>query len=160
MRDGYQASDGRKKERTGTAGGRRGSAAQPEESISAKPRVDQVIVLGEQKQVIAALVTLDAEMLPVWLNNNGEDANMPIEEAAQHPKVVAEIHRAVDAANTTVSRAEPIRKFALPTMDLTEASGHPPPKLSNNPHALTPACPAAPPPTSPAPPPPTAPPHH
>jgi long-chain acyl-CoA synthetase len=66
----------------------------------------------------------------VWLNNNGEDANMSIEEAAKHPKVVEEIQRAVDAANNTVSRAESIRKFVILTRALTEASGHLTPKLS------------------------------
>ena len=55
---------------------------------------------------------------------------MSIEEAARHPKVVAEIQRAVDAANATVSRAESIRKFVILTRELTEASGHLTPKLS------------------------------
>ena len=128
--DGYLSITGRKKEIIVTAGGKNVSPAQLEDPIRANPIVDQVIAVGEQKPFIAALITLDDEMLPVWLNNNGEDANMPIEEAAQHPKVVAEIQRAVDAANTTVSRAESIRKFVILTRELTEASGHLTPKMS------------------------------
>jgi long-chain acyl-CoA synthetase len=66
----------------------------------------------------------------VWLNNNGEDPNMPLAEAAQHPKVLAELQRAVDAANLTVSRAESIRKFVVLSVNLSEASGHLTPKMS------------------------------
>ena len=128
--DGYLSITGRKKEIIVTAGGKNVAPAQLEDPIRANPIVDQVIVVGEQKPFIGALISLDSEMLPVWLNNNGEDANMSIEEAAGHPKVIGEIQRAVDAANTTVSRAESIRKFMILTAALTEASGHLTPKLS------------------------------
>jgi len=128
--DGYLMITGRKKEIIITASGKNVSPAQLEDPVRANPIVDQVIVVGEQKPFIGALVTLDPDMLPVWLNNNNEDATMSIEEAAQHPKVIAEIQRAVDAANTTVSRAESIRKFVILRRELTEASGHLTPKLS------------------------------
>jgi long-chain acyl-CoA synthetase len=66
----------------------------------------------------------------VWLGNNDLDAQMSVSDAAKHPAVLAEIQRAVDAANATVSRAESIRKFHVLDADLTEASGHLTPKLS------------------------------
>jgi long-chain acyl-CoA synthetase len=75
-------------------------------------------------------VTLDAEMLPTWLKNNGHDGGMPLAEAAEHPAVLAEVQRAVDAANTRVSRPESIRKFVILATEFTEASGHLTPKLS------------------------------
>ena len=128
--DGYLSITGRKKEIIVTAGGKNVSPAQLEDPIRANPIVDQIIVVGEQKPFISALISLDPEMLPAWLNNNGEDANMPIEQAAREPKVLAEIQRAVDAANAKVSRAESIRKFVILTRELTEASGHLTPKLS------------------------------
>jgi long-chain acyl-CoA synthetase len=128
--DGYLSITGRKKEIIVTAGGKNVSPAQLEDPIRANPIIDQVVVVGEQKPFISALVTLDPEMLPVWLNNNNEDPNMPIEQAAVHPKVIAEIQRAVDAANANVSRAESIRKFVILTRGLTEAGGHLTPKLS------------------------------
>ncbi len=128
--DGYLSITGRKKEIIVTAGGKNVSPAQLEDPIRANPIVDQIIVVGEQKPFISALISLDPEMLPAWLNNNGEDANMPIEQAARQPKVLAEIQSAVDAANAKVSRAESIRKFVILTRELTEASGHLTPKLS------------------------------
>ena len=37
-----------------------------EDRLRAHPLVSQCIVVGDQKPFIAALVTLDAEMLPAW----------------------------------------------------------------------------------------------
>ena len=70
------------------------------------------------------------EMLPVWLNNNGEAGDMSLADAAKNPKVIAEVQRAVDAANSHVSRAESIRKFVILADEFTEASGHLTPKMS------------------------------
>jgi long-chain acyl-CoA synthetase len=128
--EGYLTITGRKKEIIVTAGGKNVSPAALEDPIRSNPLVGQVIVVGDQKPFIAALVTLDVEMLPVWLNNNGEDPAQTLAEAAVNPKVIAEVQRAIDAANARVSRAESIRKFQILPTDLTEASGHLTPKLS------------------------------
>ncbi|HAM26169.1 MAG TPA: long-chain fatty acid--CoA ligase [Microbacteriaceae bacterium] len=128
--DGYLSITGRKKEIIVTAGGKNVSPAQLEDPIRANPIISQVVVVGEQKPFISALITLDEEMLPVWLNNNGEDATQSIEEARKNNKVIAEVQRAVDGANATVSRAESIRKFVIMPKDFTEASGYLTPKLS------------------------------
>ena len=128
--EGYLTITGRKKEIIVTAGGKNVSPAQLEDPIRANPIIGQVVVVGEQKPFISALITLDPEMLPVWLNNNGEDATMSVAEATQHPKVIAEVQKAVDAANSTVSRAESIRKFVILPIEWTEESGHLTPKFS------------------------------
>ncbi|KQM83742.1 long-chain fatty acid--CoA ligase [Agromyces sp. Leaf222] len=128
--DGFLTITGRKKEIIVTAGGKNVSPAMLEDPIRANPLVGQVVVVGDQKPFISALITLDPEMLPVWLNNNGEDATMSVEEAATNPAVLAEVQRAIDTANDHVSRAESIRKFAILPGELTEASGHLTPKMS------------------------------
>jgi long-chain acyl-CoA synthetase len=128
--DGYLTITGRKKEIIVTAGGKNVAPAALEDPIRANPLVGQVVVVGDKKPFIAALVTLDSEMLPTWLKNNGEDASLTLEQASKNPAVVAEVQRAIDAANTLVSRAESIRKFQILTTELTEASGHLTPKLS------------------------------
>ncbi len=128
--DGYLEITGRKKEIIVTAGGKNVAPAALEDPIRANPIIGQVIVVGDQKPYVSALITLDEEMLPAWLKNNGLDPHMPQEVAATNPAVLAEIQRAVDAANAKVSRAESIRKFRVLDADLTEASGHLTPKLS------------------------------
>ncbi len=128
--DGYLTITGRKKEIIVTAGGKNVAPAGLEDPIRSNPIVGQVVVVGDQKPFIAALVTLDSEMLPVWLNNNELDAQMSLTEAASHPKVIAEVQRAIDAANSRVSRAESIRKFTILATEFTESSGHLTPKMS------------------------------
>ncbi|MFD1713220.1 AMP-dependent synthetase/ligase [Amnibacterium flavum] len=128
--DGYLRITGRKKELIVTAGGKNVSPAALEDPMRANPIVGQVVVVGDQKPFISALVTLDTEMLPTWLKNNGHDATLTLEQAVTHPAVIAEVQRAVDLANTRVSRAESIRKFEIIPVEFTEASGHLTPKLS------------------------------
>ncbi|WP_394552161.1 AMP-dependent synthetase/ligase [Agromyces sp. MMS24-JH15] len=128
--DGFLTITGRKKEIIVTAGGKNVAPAALEDPIRANPLVGQVVVVGDKRPFISALVTLDPEMLPVWLQNNGHDTALSLEAAAAHPAVRAEVQRAIDAANDLVSRAESIRKFTILPIELTEASGHLTPKLS------------------------------
>ncbi|HWU28083.1 MAG TPA: long-chain fatty acid--CoA ligase [Microbacterium sp.] len=128
--DGFLTITGRKKEIIVTAGGKNVAPAVLEDPIRANPIVGQVVVVGDQKPFIAALVTLDTEMLPTWLANNGLPAEMPLADAAKNPAVHAEVQRAIDRANKSVSRAESIRKFTILPVEWTEASGHLTPKMS------------------------------
>ncbi|MDE0546735.1 long-chain fatty acid--CoA ligase [Microbacterium sp. C7(2022)] len=128
--EGFLTITGRKKEIIVTAGGKNVAPAALEDPIRANPIVGQVVVVGDQKPFIGALVTLDPEMLPTWLGNNGLNANMTLEEASKSPEVRAEVQRAIDNANTRVSRAESIRKFTILSTEWTEATGHLTPKMS------------------------------
>jgi long-chain acyl-CoA synthetase len=126
--DGALTITGRKKEILVTAGGKNVAPAVLEDRIRAHALVSQCIVVGDQKPFIGALVTLDAEMLPVWLSNNGLPA-MGVETAASDDRVVAEVQRAVDDANRAVSKAESIRKFRILPVDFTEEAGYVTPSL-------------------------------
>ncbi|MGA1838602.1 AMP-dependent synthetase/ligase [Herbiconiux sp. 11R-BC] len=128
--EGFLTITGRKKEIIVTAGGKNVAPAVLEDPIRANPLVGQVVVVGDQKPFISALITLDQEMLPVWLGNNGQPTTLSVAEAAENPAVLAEIQQAVDTANALVSRAESIRKFVVLTEDFTEAGGHLTPKLT------------------------------
>jgi long-chain acyl-CoA synthetase len=134
--DGYLTITGRKKEILVTAGGKNVAPAVLEDPIRANPLVGQVVVVGDQKPFIGCLITLDSEMLPVWLANNGLDGAMSLQEAAKHPAVLAEVQNAIDAANAQVSRAESIRKFVILPIEFTEQSGHLTPKLSIKRHEI------------------------
>ncbi|WP_337006580.1 MULTISPECIES: AMP-dependent synthetase/ligase [unclassified Microbacterium] len=128
--EGFLTITGRKKEIIVTAGGKNVAPAALEDPIRANPIIGQVVVVGDQRPFISALVTLDPEMLPTWLANNGLEATMSLADAAKNAAVRAEVQRAVDAANSRVSRAESIRKFTILDSEWTEASGHLTPKLS------------------------------
>ena len=128
--EGFLTITGRKKEILVTAGGKNVAPAQLEDPIRSNPIVGQVVVVGDQKPFISALITLDPEMLPTWLANNGLPADMSLADAAKNQAVRDEVQTAVDRANKTVSRAESIRKFTILPIEWTEASGHLTPKMS------------------------------
>jgi len=135
--EGYIEITGRKKELIITAGGKNIAPAQLEDPIRANPIVGQIVVVGDRRPFVAALVTLDPEMLPAWLEHHGENPRLTLAEAARNPTVIAEVQRAIDAANARVSRAESIRKFAILDTVWTEESGHLTPKLSIKRHVIT-----------------------
>jgi long-chain acyl-CoA synthetase len=128
--DGYLTITGRKKEIIVTAGGKNVAPAALEDPIRANPIVGQVVVVGDQRPFISALITLDPEMLPAWLATHGESPDLTLEQAARNPTVRAEVQRAIDEANARVSRAESIRRFTILGTEWTEATGHLTPKLS------------------------------
>ncbi len=125
---------GRSKEVLVTAGGKNIAPAQLEDQVRSHPLVSQCMVVGDQKPFVAAILTLDAEMLPTWLQNHGKDPKMSIEEAAQDPQVRAELQTAIDKANQSVSRAESIRVFEVIDTDFSEENGYltPSMKLKRN----------------------------
>ncbi|MEY4989621.1 MAG: hypothetical protein RI933_1254 [Actinomycetota bacterium] len=127
--EGFLTITGRKKELIVTAGGKNVAPAALEDPLRANPLIGQAVVVGDQKPFVSALISLDAEMLPIWLANNGGDKTMSLADAAKSPLVLAEVQRAVDRVNKNFSKAESIRKFVVIGSELTEETGHLTPSL-------------------------------
>jgi len=127
--DGYLTITGRKKEIIVTAGGKNVAPALLEDRLRGHPLVSQVVVVGDQRPFIGALITLDPEGVPGWLTAHGKPA-MSLAEAAKDVDVLASLDRAVERTNQAVSRAESIRKYRILPIDLTIANGYLTPKLS------------------------------
>jgi len=121
---GFLKITGRKKELLVTAGGKNVAPAPMEDILRANPLISQAVVIGDNQPFIAALISLDAEMLPIWLANNGGDKTMSLSQAAKSNIVLDELQRAVDRVNKSVSQAESIRKFKVIETELSEESGH------------------------------------
>ena len=121
---GFISITGRKKELIVTAGGKNVAPAALEDPLRASPIIAQAVVIGDQRPFVSALLSLDPEMLPVWLGNKGQKSDLSLAQAAQNPVVLAELQRKVDEVNATVSNAEGIKKFAVIESELTEESGH------------------------------------
>jgi long-chain acyl-CoA synthetase len=115
---------GRKKEIIVTAGGKNVIPALLEDQIRADALVSQVLVVGDNRPFIGALVTLDQEALPGWLQRHGLPASTSLEEAVDNPVVKASVQDLITHANTSVSQAESIKSFRIVPADFTEASGH------------------------------------
>ena len=126
--DGSLSITGPTKELIVTAGGKNVSPAPLEDVLRSHPLISQCMVVGDQKPFVAAIVTLDEEMLPTWLRNNGLP-EMTVAEAAHDEQIRTELQSAVDHANETVSRAESIRVFEVIDTDFTEENGYLTPSL-------------------------------
>jgi len=116
--DGYLTITGRKKELIVTAAGKNVAPSQLEDRIRSHSLVSQCVVVGDKRPFIAALITLDPEMLPAWLSNHSLP-EMGVDEAGKNPQVLEALQKAVDRANSSVSRAESIRLFEVLTDDFT-----------------------------------------
>lgn len=126
--DGYLFLTGRKKEIIVTAGGKNVAPAVLEDRLRAYALVSQVVVVGDARPFIGALITLDEEALPGWLKSHSLPA-MTLAEAVTSPVILEHLDKAVERANQAVSRAESIRKYELLTKDFTIANGYLTPSL-------------------------------
>lgn len=121
--DGFLRITGRKKDLLVTAAGKNVAPAPLEEKLREHPLVAHAVVVGDARPFIAALLTVDPEAVDSWAQSNGYGS--PVSQVALR----AELQRAVDAANETVSRAEQIRKFEVLDAEFTVESGHLTPTL-------------------------------
>ena len=121
---GFLTITGRKKEIIVTASGKNVIPAMLEDQIRADALVSQVLVVGDNRPFIGALVTLDEEALPGWLQRHGLPGSITLEEAAENPVVKAAVQDLITHANQSVSQAEAIKSFRIVPSDFTEASGH------------------------------------
>lgn len=121
--DGYLTITGRIKDIIITASGKNVAPSTLEDALRGHPLVSQVVAVGDQKPYIGALITLDAEMLPGWLEAHGLPP-MTVAEAAANPRVRSALVKATQRTNRLVSRAESIRRIRVLDVDFTEANGY------------------------------------
>jgi long-chain acyl-CoA synthetase len=126
--EGYLTITGRKKEIIITAGGKNVAPAPLEDRLRAHPLVGQCMVVGDNRPYVGALITLEADGLAHWRRMRHKEDLGPAELAGD-PELLAELQKAVDEANATVSRAESIRRFRVLPVDFTEEGGHLTPSL-------------------------------
>ncbi len=127
--DGYLSVTGRKKELIVTAGGKNVAPAVLEDQLRSHPLVSQCMVVGDQRPFIGALVTIDEEAFPAWLERHGHDAGTAVGTMLDDAELRAEIDAAVAEANTAVSRAEGIKAYRILPVDFTEDGGEMTPSL-------------------------------
>ena len=121
--EGFLKITGRKKEMIVTAGGKNVAPAMLEDRLRSHALISQVMVVGDSKPYIAALITLDAEALGPWAERHRKPAGATSATLREDPGLIAAVQEAVDDANKAVSRAESIRKFRILSGDFTQESG-------------------------------------
>lgn len=121
--DGYLTINGRKKEIIVTSSGKNIAPAPLEDVLRRHPIIGQPVLVGENRKFVSALIFLDSEMLPGWLKNH-DLPQMDLREAADDDAIQAEVAKAVEQMNKTVSRAEGVKKFTILPIELTEENGY------------------------------------
>ncbi|MEU4884958.1 AMP-dependent synthetase/ligase [Streptomyces xinghaiensis] len=127
--DGYLAITGRKKEIIVTAGGKNVAPAVIEDRIRAHALVGECMVVGDGRPFVGALITLDEDFLPRWLEDHGRPAGTTAATLRDDPELLADVQKAVDDGNAAVSKAESVRKFRILPAQFTEESGHVTPSM-------------------------------
>lgn len=126
--DGFLTITGRKKEIIVTAAGKNVAPAILEDRLRSHALVSQVMVVGDARPFIAALITLDEEALPAWTEANGL-TGLSREELATSDELRKELDAAVTYANKAVSKAEAIKTYRILNDDFTIETGELTPTL-------------------------------
>lgn len=110
--DGYLYVSGRKKDLLITSGGKNISPANIEAELMDLPLVEHGVVCGDGRHFLAALLTLKPEVLKKFLDASGV-SGIGDADAYQHPLVLAELQKGIDAINQNQARVAWVRKFSV-----------------------------------------------
>ncbi len=120
---GYLRITDRKKDLIKTSGGKYVAPQKVEGVLKAVcPYISQVVVHGDGRKYVTALITLDPEAIDNW--GSGQTLNAAsTEELAASPEVRDLIQGYVDQANAQLERWETIKKFAILPAELSVDQG-------------------------------------
>ncbi|MFG3439462.1 AMP-dependent synthetase/ligase [Nonomuraea sp. NPDC047897] len=118
----------RKKELIKTSGGKYVAPTYLEGRIKAAcPYASHVFVHGDRRNFCTALVTLDMEVVRPWAQAEG----LPLDAEAlrEHPRMRAEVEKAIAQVNAEEASYATVKKFAILAEDFTVESGELTPSL-------------------------------
>jgi long-subunit acyl-CoA synthetase (AMP-forming) len=118
----------RKKELIITAGGENIAPQLVESQIKSISVVSQVVVIGDRRRYLSALLTLDAEKIPSAASVAGSPARTP-EEAARCDRFAAYVQRELEAVNQRLARVQTVKRFAILPAELSIDGGELTPTL-------------------------------
>lgn len=119
---------GRKKEMFKTAFGKYVVPTILENKFVEDPLIDNIMVVGENKQFAAALIVPDFRDLRSWCASHNIDYTTN-EEMIKHPNVLKKYKKIVDHYNTFFGETEKIKRFLLIGYEWTIATGELTPTL-------------------------------
>ena len=119
--DGHFRIVDRKKELIITSAGKNISPANLEALAKSSPIIGQAVAVGDGRKFISALVVLDPQVAPMWAKARGLEGASTA-ELAENPVVVDEVRRALQQANTHLSRVEQFKRFTILPADWSPES--------------------------------------
>ena len=102
----------RKKELLKTSGGKYVAPAPIENKLNEDFLIEQVMVVGESRKFVSALILPAEEALHDWCAHKGIPWTS-LEDAIQRPEVIQKYQRIIDRYNPLFNKVEQIKKFKL-----------------------------------------------
>jgi long-chain acyl-CoA synthetase len=126
---GYLKITDRKKDLIKTSGGKYVAPQKVEGTLkAASPYVSQVLVHGEGRKYVTALIALDPEAIAGWADEQGVKHAGP-DDLAASPQVRELIEGHVSAANKQLERWETVKKFEILPSELSVDEGEVTPSM-------------------------------
>jgi long-chain acyl-CoA synthetase len=123
--DGHLRITDRKKDILVTAGGKNVAPQNIENLLKPARGISQVVVVGDKRKFLSALITLDYPEMALVL-----DEVLPEGEGCvDHPRVLAHVQGCIDEVNATLPSYETIKQFRVLPRDLTIEDGEITPTL-------------------------------
>ena len=126
--DGYLLITDRKKDLIKTAGGKFVAPQKIENIAKTSSVINQVVVYGDQKPFITALVTLHQEAI-IKFAKKKKVFSSKFTDLVKNPEVEAHIQAAIEEINAQLPRWETIKKFHVLPAELTVEAGELTPSL-------------------------------
>ncbi len=119
----------RKKELFKTSGGKYVAPQPIENKMKESPFIEQIMVVGNERKFVSALVVPSFNMLKNWMAQN----NVPFvsnEDACKRPEVIAMYEKIAERYNAGFNHVEQVKKFTLMPHEWGVETGEMTPKLS------------------------------
>jgi long-chain acyl-CoA synthetase len=110
--EGFVYITGRKKDIIITSGGKNVTPSNIEQLIIGHPLIEQVLVHGDRRKYLTALLTLEPENAQTWAKQQGIDYQS-VSDIGEHPTLRAEIETFIEQINTQLAQYETIKDFAI-----------------------------------------------
>ncbi|HEY7953818.1 MAG TPA: long-chain fatty acid--CoA ligase [Polyangia bacterium] len=128
MTDGLLRITDRKKDIIVNAGGKNIAPQNLENALKATPYISQVMVHGDQRPYLVALVTLNEENVAKWARDNNV-AFSTLAELAKSPEVHKLVQKYIDELNAKEPSYSSIKKFSILPADFSQETGELTPTL-------------------------------
>ena len=126
--EGFLKITDRKKDIIVTAGGKNIAPQNIESMLKTVPFISQVMVHGDKRKYLSALVTLHRDSIESLAQSEGISfTNYP--ELIQNPKIFSLVKKAIDEKNKSLASFESVKKFAILENDFTQETGELTPTL-------------------------------
>jgi long-chain acyl-CoA synthetase len=123
--EGYLKITDRKKDILVTAGGKNVAPQNIENLLKPYGGISQVVVVGDKRKFLSALITIDPEEMAKVLGLKLGAA----EDCVSHKGVIAQVQSYVDSVNDTLASYETLKKFTILPRDFTIEDGELTPTL-------------------------------